>query len=247
MTKEKLTASILVFGLLLSIFAATHEVAAQSDFSAFLGSSISDSNIDGTIGNEWDDAGKYNGINIDPVGTAEIWTKHDNTNLYIAVRFAADSNNPWIAILLGGSTCMAPGTDGALFGDDNFNANGYADVRFGGIGSISGDANSHGRGAMNLGSSNIVTVELKKPLNSGDQHDITWTVGNTYSMLIMWDSDGGGSSGGIRNHQSASLNTRTILINSNIIPELSSITFTILLVGITAIAIFIRRRQNRAS
>ena len=247
MTKKKLTVIILAFGLLLSILAATQKVFAQSDFNAFLGSPISDNSIDGTIGNEWDDAGKYSGVNIDPVGTAEIWTKHDNTNLYVAVRFTADSNNPWVAILLGGSTCMAPGTDGALFGDDNFNANGYADIRFGGIGSISGDTTSHGRGAMTMGPSNLMTVELKKPLNSGDQQDISWIVGNTYSMMIMWDSNGGGSSGGARNHQSGSLNTRTILINSNIIPEFSGFTFAILLVGITAIAIFIRRRQNRAS
>ncbi len=247
MAKEKLTIIILAFGLLLSIFAATQKAYAQSDFSAFLGSSISDSNIDGTIGTEWDDAGKYNGVNIDPVGTAEIWTKHDGTNLYIAVRFTADSNNPWLAILLGGTTCMAPGTDGALFGDDNHNPNGYEDVRFGGIGSILADTNSHGRGAINIGSSNLVTIEMKKPLNSGDQQDMTWTVGNTYSMILMWDSNGGGSSGGTANHSSGSLNTRTILINPNIIPEFSGFTFAILLIGITAIAIFIRRKQNRAS
>ena len=58
--------------------------------------------------------------------------------------------------------CMTINTDGALFGNDNYAANGYRDIYFGGIGSISTDTTQDGTGAIALSNSNIVTVELKK-------------------------------------------------------------------------------------
>ena len=244
--RKNLYVSALLFGLLMLFFATPKHVSGQSDFSAFSGSSISDSQIDGTLGSEWDDAGKYNEVEIDPSGTAEIWVKHDGTYVYIAVRFTADSNNPWISFLLGGTTCMTANADGALFGNDGLNPDGYVDISFRGVGAISEDTNQNGKGAINVESSNLVTAELKKPLNSGDSagKDIDWIVGTTYTMIVMWDSDGGGSSGGTANHRSGTLTARTILINSSVIPEFSNFTLIIILVGVTITVILFKRRSS---
>jgi hypothetical protein len=232
-----------MLGLLVTACATITPVSAQHDFDAFLGDPIDDNEIDGAIGNEWNDAGNYTSVAISPQGTAEIWTKHDGTYLYMAVRFTADSNNPWVALLLGGTTCMTSGADGALFGDDRYAANGYRDISFGGIGIISIDASQDGKGAI-TGSSNIVTVELKKPLSSGDSDgkDIAWMQGSTYALIIMWDSNGGGSSGGSVSHSNGPLTERTVLINSNVIPEFSGLMFAALLVT-TAISAFLLKRR----
>ena len=151
-------------------------VYAQFDFNAFLGSSISDGEIDGVIGSEWDDAGSYAKIAIEPTGTAEIWTKNDGTYLYIAIEFDADSSNPWVGIQFERTSHMSSGADGAIFGHDRIGANEYRDISFGGFGSISSDANQDGVGAINVGTSNLVAIELKKPLSSGDSAgaDIDW-------------------------------------------------------------------------
>jgi hypothetical protein len=112
---------------------------------------------------------------------------------------------------------MDPG-DLVLFGDDNFAANGYRDASMTGAKSKSGivvDATQHGVGAMGVGAGNVVTLELKKPLNSGDTagKDIAWTAGNVYSMVIVWDTDGGGSSGGNADHAGGTTPTvRTVLV-----------------------------------
>jgi hypothetical protein len=235
---------MLTLGFLITACATITPVSAQQDFNAFLGSAIDDEAIDGTIGSEWDDAGNYANVAVNPQGTAEVWTKHDETYLYMAVRFTADSNNPWMALLFGGTTCMQPNTDGALFGHDNYAANGYRDISFGGISVISIDASQEGKGAITVGSSNLVTIELKKPLNSGDSDgkDMAWTEDNTYAMIIMWDSNGGGSSGGGVSHSSGVANERTILINSNVIPEFPGLIFAKVLVAATISAILLKRR-----
>ncbi len=149
---------------------------------------------------------------ISPQGTADIWTKQDGTYLYMAVRLTADSNNPWVAFLFGGTACMQSGADGALFGNDDYAANGYRDIWFGGIGIISLDTSQDGKGAITVDSSNVVTPELKKPLNSGDSEgkDIAWVEDNTYAMIIMWDSNGGGSSSGSTSHSNGPLRARAL-------------------------------------
>jgi len=106
-------------GLLVAACATSAPVSAQHDFDTNLGNTINDITIDGTIGSEWIDAGTYTGVATSPQGTAEIWTKHDGTLLYIGVKFTADSNNPWVALLLGGTNCMQSGADDALFGHDS--------------------------------------------------------------------------------------------------------------------------------
>jgi hypothetical protein len=234
----------LTLGFLITACATITPVSAQQDFNAFLGNTIDDAAIDGTIGSEWDDAGNYANVAINPQGTAEVWTKHDETYLYMAVRFTADSNNPWMALLLGGTTCMQANTDGALFGHDNYAANGYQDISFVSLGAISIDASQEGTGAITVGSSNLVTIELKKPLNSGDSDgkDMAWTEDNTYALIIMWDSNGGGSSGGSASHSSGSITERTILINSNVIPEFPGLIFAAVLVTATISAILLKRR-----
>jgi hypothetical protein len=90
---------LVLLGFLITACATMPPVYAQHDFDAFLGNTISDNDIDGAIGSEWDDAGNYTNIAIDPQGTAEVWTKHDGTYLYMAVRFTADSDNPWVSFL----------------------------------------------------------------------------------------------------------------------------------------------------
>ena len=52
----------------------------------------------------------------------------------MAVRFNADSDNPWTSFLFDGTTGMEENTDGALFGHDNYTANGYSDIYFNGGG-----------------------------------------------------------------------------------------------------------------
>jgi hypothetical protein len=244
---KKLTSLFLALtlGLLITACVAITPVSAQSDFDAFLGDAIDDAAIDGAIGSEWDDAGNYADVAISPQGTAEIWTKHDGTYLYMAVRFTADSSNPWLSILFGGTTCMQANTDGALFGHDSYDANGYRDISFVGLGVISIDSSQEGKGAITVDSSNLVTAELKKPLNSGDSDgkDMAWTEDSTYAMIIMWDSNGGGSSGGSVGHSSRSATERTILINSNVIPEYPGLIFAAVLIATAISAILLRKRM----
>ena len=238
---------IVLLGFLITACATTLTVSAQHDFDAFLGNTISDNEIDGAIGSEWDDAGNYTDVAIAPQGTAEILTKHDGTYLYMAVRFTADSDNPWVSFLFGETTCMAADTDGALFGHDSYAANGYRDIFFNGFTSISVDASQDGTGAMTVDSSNLVTVELKKPLSSGDfdGKDVAWTEKSTYALIIMWNSNSYGASGGSVTHSEGSLTDRTILINSDAIPEFPGLMFTAILVA-TAISAFLLRKRITA-
>ena len=77
-----------ILGLLIISCATITPVSAQYDFNAFLGNSIADTEIDGTIGSEWNDAGNYTNVAINPQGTAEIWTKHDGTRFYLYTSLA---------------------------------------------------------------------------------------------------------------------------------------------------------------
>jgi hypothetical protein len=172
------------------------------DLVAQKGTAITDAQIDGTIGTEWNDAKHYTSIPIDPQGTAEIWTKNDGTNLYIAIKFTADSNNPWAAIQLGSSVLHDQTVDLAVFGNDNLAANAYVDANFGSPFTVRADASQNGKGIISIGSGNVVTIELKKPLSSGDTtgKDIAWNAGGTYTMVIVWNSKGNGASGGAVDH-----------------------------------------------
>jgi hypothetical protein len=213
-----------------------------------MGSSILDGEIDGVIGSEWDDAGNYPGTAIEPTGTAEIWTKHDGTYLYIAIEFTADSSNPWVGIQFEKTGHMSSGADGAIFGHDRIGANEYRDISFGGFGSISSDTQQDGVGAINVGTSNVVTIELKKPLSSGDSAgaDIDWNVDDSYTLIILWDSNGGGSSGGSSGHTGSSQVNRTIFINPNVIPEFSALTIVAALATIAILALTLRRKLSNS-
>jgi hypothetical protein len=228
------------------IVASINPIYAQFDFDSFLGSSISDGEIDGVIGSEWDDAGNYPSTTIEPTGTAKIWTKNDGTYLYIAIEFTADSSNPWVGIQFEKTSHMSPGADGAIFGHDRIGANEYRDISFGGFGSISSDENQDGVGAINLGTSNLVIIELKKPLSSGDSAgaDIDWDVDESYTLIILWDSNGGGSSGGSSGHTGSSQLNRTIFINPNVIPEFSALTVSVVLVAIAILVFFFKRKMS---
>jgi hypothetical protein len=235
---------IVLLGFLIITCATIPLVSAQTDFVAFFGNSISNSEIDGAIGSEWGDAGAYTGVAISPQGTAEVWTKHDGVYLYIAVRFTADSDNPWVAFLFGGTTYLTTEADGAIFGHDNYTANGYSDIFFTGLMSISADASQDGTGAMSIDSSNLVTVELKKPLSSGDSagKDIAWTEGNTYALIIMWNSNLYGASGGNVTYSDGPLEDKTIFFASTTIPEFPGLMFTVLLVAMTISAFLLNRK-----
>ncbi len=225
--------------MLLNLLMAAYKgpTSAQPvDFDAYQGTTIPDALIDGVIGNEWYDAEHRTDVLIDPTeipspyGRAEIWTKNDGTNLYIAVEFIADSNNPWVAIMPSpwpSQPTICIGYDLALFGDDNLDANGYVDAYFQSVIDILEDTNEgvrgiqNGAGAMKIGEGNLVTLELKKPLNSGDWRgsDIEWSVGETREFVIAWDSDGlgggvgpGGSNGGNARHEGSST-VRNIFID----------------------------------
>jgi len=184
---------IITLLLILSIlFTSTTLVYAQSDFTVSIGNSINNSNIDGIIGEEWDDVTSYTNIEISPQGNAKIWIKHDQTHLFLAVQFEADSNNPW-----------------------------YQDISFGGFGVIRSDMSQDGNGAIDISTSNTVTIELKKPLNTQDNdgRDIQWFEDNIYALIVMWDSNGGGSSGGNTGHTANSPNPKTIFIQPQVTPS----------------------------
>lgn len=236
----------IIISWLLTASNTIEHVYAQFDFDAFLGNPISDEDIDGIIGSEWDDAGKYPGVTIDPQGIAEILIKNDGTYLYLAMQFTADSPNPWVGFQFNFDTHMSSGADGALFGHDGIGANQYRDISFGGLGSISADVIQDGVGAINVETSNLVTVELKKPLSSGDSvgADIDWSGSNTYILIIRWDSNGVGSSGGNSNHWSTSVRDRTVYINVNAIPEFSGLELVFSLAAITVLVIVLKRKTN---
>jgi hypothetical protein len=236
----------LMVTMLATAYVVVEPVYAQFDFNAFLGNPIPDEEIDGIIGSEWDDAGNHPDITIQPQATAEIWTKHDETYLYIAMQFTADSSNPWVAFQFDLTSHMSSGADGALFGHDRLGPNEYRDISFGGLGSISADAIQDGVGAIRVGDSNLIAVELKKPLSSGDSagNDIDWTVGNTYTLVIRWDSNGGGSSGGGSSHLNGSVGHRTVFINTNEIPEFSALTLFVALTTVAILVIALKRRTD---
>lgn len=262
--------SLLVLTLLMVVLSLSYvsiqAAFAQTDFNAYKGAAIDDSKIDGVIGNEWDDAAKYFDVAIDPQGTATVWTKNDGTNLYIAYQFTADSGDPWIAVQLGGNSCMASGADAALFGNNlpQFSKNGYVDCYLSGTGAIRADATQNGKGAMTVDSSNVVTVELKKPLNNGDSagQDINWTLSETHTLILIWNSNILGSSGGSVSHSTkgnalGTATLRTVLINSAEKPSGATdgqpgffgLSFVVVLVAIIAIAavvilaVFLRRKK----
>jgi hypothetical protein len=183
---------------------------------------------------------------IDPTGLAHLWIKQDGTSLYMAIRFYADSQNPWVSIQFGQDFCMSPSADGALFGDDNYAANGYKDIYFLDGGRVGIDAIQDGVGAISVNASNAVIVELKKPLNSGDAagKDFNWTQACSYPMVIMWDSDGGGSSGGSANHATGAHTVKTVVVSSEVnpVPEFPASTVLVAAaVAMVFVAVFAKR------
>ncbi len=236
----------LTLALLVAAVVRVNPVQAQSDLNAYSGTAIADSQIDGAIGDEWSDAGSYTGVAINPQGTAAIHVKNDGENLYVAIEFTADSSNPWVAIMFADAGHMTAGADGAVFGNDDFSANGYKDTFFGGAGIVAPDAAQNGTGAINVDSQNRVTVELKKPLNSGDSagKDIAWSTGNTYSVTIMWDTNGIGSSGGSVNHYNGALTAKTLLVNAEPIPEFPTALILAFLAAALVTAAFLKKKRG---
>ena len=218
--KNILLFTVTLLLILFILFSSLAFVNAQSDLTMVLGNSINDQDIDGVIGDEWDDVTSYTNVEISPQGNAEIWLKHDLTHLYIAAQFEADSNNPWVSVQLGDPGCMTSNTDGAMFGHDDLSPKGYQDINFGGFGVIRSDTSQDGIGAIQI-LMNSVTIELKKPLNTQDSdgRDIQWSRGNSYDIIFMWDSDGGGSSGGTISHRSASPKPKTIYLQAQTTPS----------------------------
>jgi len=238
-------AFICVSAAIIAGLAATGVRAAVTNFVAPAGTAIADGNIDGVIGTEWSDANVYLNVPINPTAaTAQVSLKQDNTYLYIAVVWTADIAQPWFSIEFGATGCMNNGADGALFGNDGSTQAGlggawsggvglYRDVEFGGPGSVAADAIQNGVGAIRNSGSNVMVVELKKPLNSGDAagNDVAWAVGNTYDLLMTWDSNGGGNpGGGSANMQSTTTDSQTVQLSAVAIPEFP--TTAILLVTV---------------
>lgn len=246
MDKRVLLLACFLIGTLTLAVAAAGFVSAQAGLSAYSGSTIADSEIDGTIGEEWDDAGRYTNVTLNPAGTADLWIKHDETYMYIALSFTADSNNPWVGFQFVGGNCMVADADGALFGHDKFSADGYHDIFFGDMPVIGSDGVQDGVGTFNVDSLNNVVIELKKPLRSGDAagRDVAWAVGDERSILIMWDSDAGGSSGGNTSHRVGNRAANTILINPEPIPEISTFGIIVMLIAALALMLIFKVKQG---
>jgi hypothetical protein len=244
MKKKALLLLTLTLTLLFAAVVRVNPVQAQADLNAYSGTAIADSQIDGAIGDEGSDAGSYTGVAINPQGTADIYVKNDGENLYIAIELTADSDNPWVAIMFADAGHMTAGADGAVFGNDDLSANGYLDTFFGGAGIVGADTTQNGKGAITVDQQNHVTVELKKPLNSGDSkgRDIAWSTGNTYSVTIMWDTNGAGSSGGSVNHYNGALTAKTLLVNAEAIPEFPAALILVTLAATLAAAVFLKKR-----
>jgi len=85
---------------------------------------------------------------------------------------------------------------------------------------------------------------LKKPLSSGDSagDDIDWTVGNTYTLIPRWDSNGGGSSGDGSIHLTGSAGDRIIFINTNEIPEFSTLTLFLTITTLTVLLVILKKK-----
>ena len=243
MNKLPFISTFFVMFVLITVCVIPESGYAQFDFNAFLGSQIVDENIDGLIGSEWNDASNYVDIAIEPYETAEVWTKNDETYLYLAMQFTADSINPWVAIQFDIPSHMSSGADGAIFGHDRLGANEYRDISFGGVGSITVDSTQNGIGVINVGNSNKVTIELKKPLASGDSAgaDIDWTIGSIYTLIFRWDSNGGGSSGGDSSHQSGPARNRTIFINTDEITEFSGLALFVASIITSIIVVLLKK------
>ena len=234
--------------LITSMTSVIVEAQTQADCNAYHGASIPDNQIDGVIGPEWNDAGSTN-TTINPQGLAEVWTKQDGTDLYVAIRFQADSPHSWVALQFGQDFCMSPSADGAVFGDNTYasdSTNGYCDIHFTDNAAVAPDTIQNGVGAIAVSASNLVVVELKKPLNSGDTagKDINWSQACSYPMVIMWDSNGGGSSGGTVNHAGGTPLVKTLLISpeSNPVPEFPTSTVIVIAAMATVFVAFLTKR-----
>jgi hypothetical protein len=250
MSKRVFVFILIAVGLLIATCVPVRFVFAQANFHAFHGNAIADSEIDGVIGSEWNDAGSYTNVSINPWGIAHIWLKQDGTYLYLGLRFYADSNNPWVGFQFGSGFCMSTSADGALFGDDDYSANGYRDVSFGDGPSVIPDSTQDGKGAISINASNLVVVELKKPLSSGDVAgvDINWTQGNNYGLLIIWNSVGNGASGGSASHSTELPVQYTIFVDPSSIPEFPSTAFLVILLAVALPAfVLVKRRLKRAA
>ena len=245
--KKVLCCIIMIVSLiiLVSTCVTIGPVSAQNDFDAVLGNPIAESDIDGIIGVEWNDASSYTNVDISPKRTADFWIKHDGTSLYLAIRCTADCNNPWLALQFGTTGCHNTMCDGAIFGSDSYNTDGYRDIFFSASGSWNptSDSCQDGFGAMSISSSNVVIVEMKKPLDCGDSdgEDISWSCDNQYSIVVAYDSNGGGSSGGSESHVMYMPTVRTVRVNPDPIPEIPGIIFVIILIGL-AVPVAISRK-----
>lgn len=233
-----------------------------ADFVAPQGSTIPDGSIDGTLGSEWSDASSTV-AGIDPRSGTIMMTfraKHDGTYIYMGINFTmpTGANNPWVAINLADANCMSSNVDGALFGDDNFAANGYTDMAdySGPTDDLSNGGVQDGVGAINVVSLTVY-IELKKPLNSGDTNgnDIAWVVGNTYTMMLVFDTDGGGSGpssgGGSLGHRGGGATTPTAR-TIQLLPAVSEFSFGSLIaissgiaMGVVILSTTYRKSRNK--
>lgn len=255
---RKIIISSLVLIILALVMPLEHASIAGTSFTVASGTEIADVMIDGVIGTEWDDANNYAEVTIMPKGTATIWTKHDQTNLYIAIQFTSETSTPWLAIAFDSVGYMRMGSDGAVFGDTN-SPTPYADVHYvsqgpWGVG-VKYDVSQNGAGAMKVvaTATYVVTAELRKSLKSGDTdgRDIEWSVGGTYNLAIAWDSDGGGNpGGGTANHRSGIVGC-TVFIEGPatgvLVIPLESMVFlvgVIVLIVFDVILVFKRRRTT---
>lgn len=150
--------------ILCILFNSIIHVNAQTDFSMFLGNTVNAIEIDEIIGQEYNDVTSYTNMEINPQRIAEIWLKHDKNHLFTVIQFTGDLDNPWVALQLENTDCMTSNTDGALLGHDSIAPNEYQHIYFGGLGVTKTDFSQNLVGAIDISTSYVVTIELKKTL-----------------------------------------------------------------------------------
>jgi len=215
--------------------------------------SVADVDLDGNPGTgAWSDAGSWtipleNG-QASPYGSATLYAKHDDANVYFRVDGKIDvswtsvaTDHFWLGMQVSPSSTSHHGGgtwDGVFFGQSSIvptesyppvavDTNGFSKPP-------AKDTAQNDFGQMAYSGAAVpysLTAEWKRPLSTGDTQDLTFVADGTtaYNFFVTTDSDGGGSSGGAIDH-SAITNLNTMRFQAPPVP----VTHDVAVIGASA-------------